>query len=80
MSDSLLAQGARNILRAAIESETGIIVKIASPVPVIAMALRAKQTLYRFKQENSDFAQIQIILSPDDPDNELWLINNREGQ
>jgi hypothetical protein len=73
---TLLAAGAFQILSQAAQAETGIIVEITTPVPMIAPALRAKQVLLRFKQENSDFANIQIRMSPDDPDGELWLINN----
>ncbi len=74
---TLLAAGAFQILSQAAQAETGVIVEITSPVPMIAPALRAKQVLYRFKGENSDFANIQILLSPDNPDGELWLINKR---
>jgi hypothetical protein len=74
---TLLAAGAFQILSQAAQAETGIIVEVTAPTPMIAPALRAKQVLYRFKSENSDFANIQILLSPDNPDGELWLVNRR---
>ena len=82
MSDSerqtLLRQNARQILLAAIMTELGIVVEVGSPTPIIQPTNRAKQVLYRFKNEDSDFAPIQIKFSPDDPDRELWLIVNRK--
>lgn len=77
MADTLLAQTARVILAEALGAEVGIVVEVAAP-GMVAPALRAKQTLYRFKNENSDFRNIQIRLSPENPDTELWLINSRE--
>jgi len=77
MSESLLAQTARVILAEALTSEVGIVVEVSAP-GMVAPALRAKQTLYRFKNENRDFRNIQIRLSPEFPDTELWLLNNRE--
>jgi hypothetical protein len=75
---TLLAQGARNILLAAAMADVGVIVEVLDPSgTVIAPALRAKQVLYRFKSEDADFSNIQILLSPDNPDGELWLINKR---
>lgn len=77
MSDTLLAQTARVILAEALGAEVGTIVEVFAP-GMVAPALRAKQTLYRFKNENADFRNIQIRLSPENPDTELWLLNNRE--
>ena len=77
MVDSLLAQTARVILAEALTSEVGIVVEVQAP-GMVAPALRAKQVLYRYKSENSDYRNIQIRLSPDNPDSELWLVNNRE--
>ena len=77
---TLLAQGARAVLRTAAQADVGVIVEVLDPSgTVIAPALRAKQVLYRFKSEDSDFASIQIILSPDNPDGELWLVNRKGG-
>jgi hypothetical protein len=71
---TLLADSARNILREAIVSELGIVVRVQPTSDMIAPALRAKQVLYRFRQEDSDFATLQIVLSPTDPDREIWII------
>ena len=75
--ETLLRQGARQILLAALAAEVGIVVEIESPTPIIAPVMRAKQVLYRFKSEDADFASLQIRVSPDDPDRELWIINQR---
>jgi hypothetical protein len=73
-----LELAARDILEAAASSATGIRCRILTPVGIdsVTPTLRAKQVLYRFRRELGDprYAQIQIRLSPDDPDNELWLI------
>lgn len=77
MSNTLLAETARAILSEALNSPFGLVIEIQTPPsnpPTVAPTLRAKQILYRFKNENSDFSGIQIRLSPDDPDRELWLI------
>jgi hypothetical protein len=62
------------ILRSASQASTGLIVRvIGSPNP----ALRAKAILYRFRKELNDptLDGIQIRLSPDNPETELWLLN-----
>ena len=70
---------AYNALRAAAEAEVGVVIRAEQPPSserMIAVALRAKQVLYRFRKEFGEarFLALQIRLSPDDPDNELWLI------
>ena len=66
-------------LRATADCEVGMIfrVELAQGTEMMTPSLRAKQVLYRFRKELGDerFLKIQIRLSPDDPDNELWLIN-----
>lgn len=66
---SPLQIAASKVLYAAVAAEVGIVVRTES-------ALRAKAILYRFRQEIGDpiLSSIQIRLSPDDPDHELWLI------
>lgn len=71
---TLIADNARQILLEALSSDFGIVIEIEPLEAIIAPALRAKQVLYRFKQEDIDFSNIQIRLSPDDPDRELWLV------
>lgn len=65
-------------LRAACDAEHGVILRVEVPPGITAVtpALRAKQVLYRFRSELNDaeFKQIQIRLSPDKPDTELWLV------
>ena len=69
------------ILDACVESQYGVIIAIEtdSSRDVNTPALRAKQILYRFRQEYSNplYEAIQIRLSPNNPDNELWLIKNK---
>jgi hypothetical protein len=72
---------ALNALTTAADAEVGIIFRVeqAPTVEMVTPSLRAKQMLYRFRKEFGDprFANIQIRLSPDNPDDELWLINTR---
>ena len=66
------------MLYQALESENGIRVTVESPGLMVAPSLRAKQVLYRFKSENREFDCLQIRLSPDDPDRELWIIKTND--
>lgn len=70
---------ALNALITAADTEVGMIFRVeqAPTVEMVTPSLRAKQMLYRFRKDFGDprFVAIQIRLSPDDPDNELWLIN-----
>ena len=74
---------AQNILDACLSSVHGIIINIETPEgeDVNTPALRAKQILYRFRQElpNPEYKSIQIRQSPDNPNNSLWLIKNPES-
>jgi hypothetical protein len=76
---SLLASNATHWLDEALNHEYGIIVRVhadGAMKAVVGPSTRAKQQLYRFRQElGSDYKNIQIRLSPRDPANELWLIN-----
>lgn len=71
---TLLADAARRILAEAACVSIGIVVHVETIGDVLTPVLRAKQVLYRFKSEDSDFANIHIRISPDDPDTHLWLI------
>lgn len=73
---TLLASTAHAILNEALASDYGITVECQSIGDLPTPSLRAKQILYRFMSDNSDFANFQIRFSPDDPDNELWIIKN----
>jgi len=79
---TLIEIAALTILDACIASQHGIIVKIEKRESddVNTPALRAKQILYRFRKENGnpEYLNIQIRLSPDDPDTELWLLKTPE--
>jgi hypothetical protein len=71
---SLQEDIARNILRAAIDSELGIRVRIEPTSNTPSPTARAKQILYRYKQENSEYANLQIRFDSEDPDNFLMII------
>jgi ClpP class serine protease len=77
---TLLRDSVIHILREAISRETGMVIRVESPGGMVTPVLRAKQVLYRFKSENTDFKNLQIRISPDNPDHELWLIKTEEGQ
>lgn len=72
---SLQSELAYGILRAAAQSEYGIVVRVFDPPsPVPGKTLRAKSILYRYKLENSDeFSGLVIRLAPHDSDNCLWI-------
>lgn len=72
---SLQADLANAILRSAAQSEHGIIVLVHNlKTPISGKTLRAKSILYRYRLENIDeFSGLTIRLSPDDPDNRLWI-------
>lgn len=75
---TLLEQTALTILRAATSANVGIEIKITAPDGMNSPALRAKQILYRFKNENPEFKNLQIRLAPTDPNNRLWLVKQQE--
>lgn len=80
MSDAstFLAVHAETFLRAALAAEYGIKIRVhvVSPDPIVTPALRARAILYRFRGElgNDVYNSLQIRLSPDDPQNRLWII------
>lgn len=69
-----IAQAARQILLLAMSEEFGLRVRIHTPGDMMAPALRGRAILYRFKNEDPDFSNLQIRIDPDDPDNSLWII------
>ena len=74
---TLMATQAEAVLRAAARSEFGIRVRvIALRDDIMTPALRARQVLYRFRNElgAEEFKDLQIRLSPDDPEHRLWII------
>ena len=73
-TETLLAQSARYILNEALMSEFGITVELQSIGDLPALPNRAKQILYRFKAENTDFANLQIKFSPTGSQSEVWII------
>lgn len=81
---TLIELAALSILDACVASEHGIIVKIErrENEDVNTPSLRAKQILYRFRKDsgNPEYLNIQIRLSPDIPDTELWLLKTPETQ
>lgn len=76
-SATLLAQTARHILLRALSAEYGVRVRIHTSSDMIQPANRARQVLYRFKNEDPDFADLQIRADPDDPNDYLWIIQGR---
>ena len=58
------------VLQTALEAELAIRVKTNNPA-------RARLSLYNTRKAlgNIEFAQLQIRISPDAPDGELWIIN-----
>lgn len=77
MSNTLLAQNARQILLQALATEFGLLIRVQCADAMVTPALRARQVLYRFKKEDSDFDELHFRLDPDDPDNCLWIIRGR---
>lgn len=59
------------ILRAALDEEYGIAVHTNDP-------FRARATLYRVRQLTADteFAHLTIRVSPDNTENEIWIVRN----
>lgn len=72
---TLHAQNARQILLTAMSAEYGVQILVHAPEgDVVTASIRARQTLYRFKNEDADFKSLHIRLHPDDPTNRLWII------
>lgn len=75
---NLNEEAAFTILTEAASSRFGLIVRIQTigGSDVVTPALRARQLFYRIRREigGPETKDIQIRLSPTDPDNELWLI------
>lgn len=72
--DTLLARSAHAALRAALDSDMGIEVRVVTNAPMINQAQRGRQVLYRYKKLDAAFADLHIRVSPDDPDHCLWII------
>ena len=71
-------------LERCVASPFGIVARVeeAGQDLTVTPALRAKQVLYRVRQElaNPLYKDIKIDLSPDNPDRELWLVNMDEAE
>lgn len=76
---TLLADNARRILHRALQAQVGIRVHVAPTGEMMAPTWRAKQTLYRFKQEDVDFKNLQIEFDGRDPDNYLVIVKRTPG-
>jgi hypothetical protein len=81
---SLTRDVAASIFEQAVRSPYGLVLKTyvdSSVAAVISPAQRAKQILYRFRQELPDpaYARLQIKFDPRDPVSGLWIINT-EGE
>ena len=57
----------REFLYDALQSEHGIVVRSTS-----AERLRAK--LYPLRKEDVEFHSLSFVLSPDDPEHDLWIV------
>jgi hypothetical protein len=59
------------ILQMAAARPTGIVVATNNPT-------KMRQTLYRFRKEWGDpeFANLQVRASPDDTENEVWILRS----
>ena len=65
------------ILHDAKASTVGLIVRIETDPSrdSVTPALRARQMMYRFRAGDPELQTLNIRLSPDSPDTELWIIN-----
>ena len=61
----------RDLLLQALASEHGIIIRTPDP-------LRLRQKLYPLKKEDACFICLSFVLSPTNPDNELWVVKRDE--
>jgi hypothetical protein len=61
----------RELLLQAVASEHGLVVHTPEP-------LRLRQKLYSVKKEDVSFICLSFVLSPTDPDNELWIVKRDE--
>jgi hypothetical protein len=71
---TLAADNARQILRAALAADIGIIVDVEASDVMIQPTSRAKQILYRFKQEDYEFKDLTIRFDKDEPDKALRIV------
>ncbi len=75
---SILSAQAESCLRQVLKAKYGIQIYVAQTGlgGVVTPALRARQILYRFRQEigDAELNKIQIKTCPHDPDNRLWLL------
>lgn len=74
MSMSALEAQCQLVLMAAASSSVGIVVVTSNPV-------KARAALYttRRKLGGVDYANLQVRVSPDHPERELWLIKSTAG-
>ena len=70
--ESFLAQNARRILNLALASDHGIEVLVEAHGDIPTPTLRAKQVLYRFKKDSSEYASLRIFQHPTNP-SMLWV-------
>lgn len=73
---TILREQAEKILYGALQVRVGLQVKVLEEGEgIITPSLRAKQILYRFRQEIGDveLQRLAIHLCPEDPDGRLWI-------
>lgn len=79
---TLAADNARAILQAALDADlgVGIIVDVDAMGEMIQPTTRAKQILYRFKQEDHDFRDLVIEYDKYEPDRALRVFKQSANQ
>ncbi len=78
---TLFDETAYHFLSEALSSDFGIKVRVIIPGhSMVTPSIRARQIFYRIRAEYPDFKPIQIRISPDDPDNQIWLLKGRAGE
>lgn len=68
-------------LQAASDSTFGVVVEIdAFGRDINSLSLRAKGILYQVRQDYPYLKKLQVRVSPDRPDHELWLLKRDEDE
>ena len=78
MDKTLAKANAWRILEQALDCEVGLRVRVIS-TGMKDPAFRGRQVLYRYRNEEPRFGQLQIRQDPDEPENFLWLIRTDTG-
>lgn len=60
-------------LYAALNAEYGVKITTSNPVQL-------RQKFYALKRDNPEFEELAFLISPTDPENELWVIKKESKQ